>query len=58
MRNYRYVVVDERGRPIEEHPFTAINDAAALQRAKGWRDERPAEIWGSQGRLAKWRLAT
>lgn len=54
MRRYRLFLVDAHGEVKEEFAFTASSDAQAKEVTAKWRADRPAELWTTHRRLARW----
>ena len=54
MRRYRLFVVDPLRRVDEERVFEALNDEEARRLAAAMRESRPAELWATHHRIARW----
>ncbi len=54
MRHYRLFLVDVLRRVEEERVFDAPSDEEARRFAAEWRGWRPAELWNTHFRIARW----
>ena len=55
MRYYRLYFMDRFSGHIDHfREFEAENDAAALETAERWREDRPMELWNRERKLKRW----